>query len=131
MKIGFVASAFDLLHAGHLMMLKDARSLCDLLVVGLHTDPTIDRPDTKEKPVESVLERFIRLEACKYVDRIIPYETEEDLYNLLCVLRPDIRFLGSDYVGKDYTGKGLTPEIRFINRSHNFSSSKLRAKLRS
>lgn len=130
MKVGFIASAFDLLHPGHLAMLEEARSLCDKLVVGLHTDPTIDRPDTKEKPVESTFERFCRLNACKYVDVIIPYDTEEDLLNLLCVLSPDVRFLGSDYNGKPFTGDKLSfIEIVYIYRNHKFSSSNLRKRL--
>ena len=83
MKVGFTCSTFDLFHAGHIMMLKEAKTQCDHLIVGLQTDPTIDRPDTKNKPVQSVFERYEQLKACKYIDEILVYETEDDLVNIL------------------------------------------------
>lgn len=126
-KVGFTCSAFDLLHAGHVAMLEEAKSVCDHLVVGLHTNPQIDRP-TKNRPIQSVFERYIQLKGCKYVDEIIPYDTEEDLVNLLHILQPDIRILGEEYQDKEYTGKGIVPPY-FNKRRHNFSSSNLRGKL--
>ena len=128
-KIGFTCSCFDLLHAGHILMLKDAKEQCDHLIVGLQTDPTIDRPE-KNKPIQSFEERKIQLEAVKYVDEIIEYETEEELYQLLKILKPDIRILGSDYEDdRYYTGMELNIPIYFHKRNHNYSSTNLRKKL--
>ena len=127
--IGFTCSCFDLLHAGHILMLKDAKEQCDHLIVGLQTDPTIDRPE-KNKPIQSFEERKIQLEAVKYVDEIIEYETEEELYQLLKILKPDIRILGSDYEDdRYYTGMELNIPIYFHKRNHNYSSTNLRKKL--
>ncbi len=123
-KIGFTCSAFDLLHAGHLLMLKEIRAQCDYLIVGLQTNPTIDRKE-KHKPVESIKERRIRLEGCKYVDKVIIYKTESDLYKILKKLKPDIRFLGIDHKGKHFTGDDLNLKIVFNTRNHNYSSSNL------
>lgn len=117
----------DLCHAGHLAMLEEAKTQCDYLIVALHTNPQIDRP-TKNKPVESVFERWMRLAACKWVDEIIPYDTEEDLVNLLKVIKPDIRILSEEYKDKEFTGKGLVPEY-FNSRSHNYSTTALRKRL--
>lgn len=128
--IGFTCSCFDLLHAGHILMLKDAKEQCDKLIVGLQTNPTLDRPE-KNKPIQSYEERYIQLEAVKYVDEIIKYETEEELYQLLKVLQPNIRILGSDYDdGRYYTGQELNTPIYFHERNHNYSSSGLRGKLK-
>lgn len=129
MKIGFIASAFDLCHPGHLALLKEAKNHCDYLVCALHTDPTIDRPATKTKPIESTLERWLRLVSCKYVDEVVPYDTEADLLNLLTTLKPQVRFLGSDYIGKDFTGKYLEIPVMYLDRSHTFSSSELRKRI--
>ena len=126
---GFTCSAFDLLHAGHLIMLKEVRAQCDYLIVGLHTDPSIDRPE-KHKPIETVEERKMRLQACKYVDKIITYDTEADLYNLLKELKPDIRFLGEDHRGKNFTGDDLPIKIVYNSRNHNYSSSNLRERIK-
>ena len=127
--IGFTCSCFDLLHAGHILMLKDARNQCDRLIVGLQTDPTIDRPETKNKPIQSIEERKIQLEAVKYIDEIIIYTTEKELYSLLQKIKPDIRILGSDYENKEFTGDDLNIRIYFHERNHNYSSSKLREKM--
>ena len=124
--IGFTCSCFDLLHAGHILMLKDAKDQCDYLIVGLQTDPTIDRPKTKNKPIQSLKERKIQLEAVKYVDKIITYSTEDELYLLLQKINPDIRILGSDYKEKSFTGDNLNIKIYYHKRGHNFSSSNLR-----
>ena len=125
-KVGFTCSCFDLLHAGHILMLKDAKQQCDKLIVGLQTDPTLDRPE-KNKPIQSLEERKIQLEAVKYVDEIIKYETEEELYQLLKVLMPDVRILGSDYEdGRYFTGDDLNIPIYFHKRNHNYSSTNLR-----
>lgn len=134
-RYGFTCGAFDLLHPGHLEMLAYCRRKCDKLIVGLQTDPSIDR-STKSKPVQSTLERFIQLQAIGTVDEIIPYDTENDLHNLLCVLHGRygddlIRFLGQDYNhhGAMYTGVELPIHVEFNPRTHNFSSSGLRKKI--
>lgn len=119
----------DLLHAGHLIMLKEIRKQCDHLTVALQTDPSIDRPE-KHKPIETVEERMIRLQACKYVDKIVTYDTEQDLYNLLKELKPDIRFLGADWKGKHFTGDDLPIKVIFNSRNHNYSSSNLISRIR-
>ena len=124
MKTGFTCSSFDLLHAGHIMMLKECRNNCDKLVVGLQTDPTIDRPD-KNNPVQSYFERYVQIEAVKYVDEICPYETEEDLVRLICHVAPDIRFIGEDWKEKEFTGHDLGIEV-FYNKRYGYSTSDLR-----
>ena len=130
-KIGFTCSCFDLLHAGHILMLKDAKKQCDYLIVGLQTDPTIDRPKEKNKPIQSLEERKIQLEAVKYIDEIITYKTENDLHNLLKKINPNIRILGSDYIGKSFTGDNLNIKIYYHKRDHNFSSTSIREKITS
>ena len=127
--IGFTCSCFDLLHAGHILMLEDAKSQCDKLIVGLQTDPTIDRPE-KNKPIQSFEERKIQLEAVKYVDEVITYETENELYELLRLLRPDVRILGSDYNDKYFTGVELNIPIYYHKRNHDYSTSSLREKIK-
>jgi glycerol-3-phosphate cytidylyltransferase len=129
MKIGFTASCFDLFHAGHVMMLKEAKEQCDYLIVGLQTDPTIDRP-TKNKPVQSILERFIQVEGCKYVDQIVPYSTEEDLINLLTSYPIDVRIIGEEYRDKQFTGHNLPIDVYFNRRQHNFSTTDLRQRVK-
>ncbi len=125
MKIkGFTCGTFDLLHAGHVIMLKEIRRQCDYLIVGLQTDPTIDRKD-KHKPIETIEERMIRLQGCKYIDKIIVYDTELDLYNILKELNPDVRFLGVDWKDKEFTGKDLPILVIYNSRNHNYSSSNL------
>jgi len=124
--IGFTCSCFDLLHAGHISMLQDAKRHCDRLIVGLQTDPTTDRSDTKNKPIQSLEERRIQLEAVKYVDEIFTYDTEEELYKKLLDIKPDVRILGSDYIGKPFTGDDLDIKIYYHDRSHNYSSTNLR-----
>lgn len=126
---GFTASAFDLLHAGHVAMLEEAKTQCDYLVVGLHTDPTIDRP-TKNKPIQGVLERFIQLKGCRFVDEIIPYETEADLINLLMIIQPDVRIVGEEYKHNDFTGKDLSIPLYYNKRRHHYSSTELRNRLK-
>jgi len=126
---GFVCGAFDLCHAGHLLMLEECSNNCNKLIVGLHTDPSIDRP-SKNRPIESVLERYLRLESCKFVSKIIPYDTESDLMVLLKSLDINIRFLGDDYLKKDdYTGAELDIEIFFCKR-YGYSSSLLRNRIK-
>lgn len=128
MKIGFTCSCFDLFHAGHVMMLKEAKTQCDYLIVGLQTDPTLDRPE-KNKPIQSVLERYIQLEACKYVDKIIPYATEKDLLDLLKSQHIDVRIIGEEYRNKAFTGDNLGMEIYYNLRQHSFSSTELRNRI--
>ena len=136
MKIGFTCSSFDLLHAGHYLMLKDAKSRCDYLIVGLQTDPTLDleyrlKTDNKQKnvPIQSYEERKIQIDGCKYVDQIEEYSTEKDLYKLLKKIKPDIRILGTDWKNKEYTGHDLDIEIHWHNRDHDYSTSNLRKRV--
>ena len=126
-KIGFTCSCFDLLHAGHILMLKDAKEQCDKLIVGLQTDPT-DRPE-KNGPIQSLEERRIQLEAVKYVDEIFTYDTEKELYKNLLDIKPDVRILGSDYIGKSFTGDDLDIKIYYHDRNHNYSTTNLREKI--
>jgi glycerol-3-phosphate cytidylyltransferase len=128
-RVGIVASCFDLFHAGHVLMLMEAKDECDRLVVALQSDPTIDRPE-KNKPVQALSERYIQLEACKFVDQIVPYDTEADLYNLLAGFDWDVRFLGMDYINRtDFTGSDLDIPIHYCSRKHNYSSSGLRERI--
>lgn len=131
--IGITFSAWDLLHAGHIAMLAEAKNHCDYLIAGLQTDPTIDRPDTKNKPVQSIVERQIQLSSCRFVDEVVVYQTEQDLVDLLLILPVDVRILGVEYEQKDFTGKkeclekGI--ELVFNSRDHSFSSSSLRKRV--
>jgi glycerol-3-phosphate cytidylyltransferase len=128
MKIGITASAFDLLHAGHILMLKEAKSVCDYLIVALQVDPTFDRPD-KNKPIQSFYERWTQLTAVKYVDEIIPYETEKELMTILQNNNIDVRILGDEYQNKVFTGCNLEMEYHFNKRTHKYSSTELRKRL--
>ena len=132
--VGFTCSTFDLLHAGHITMLEEAKHHCDFLVVGLQNDPTIDRPDTKNSPVQSIIERQIQLSAVKYVDEIIVYNTEQDLCDLLLTLPINIRILGVEYEKSEFTGKEICInrgiELYFNKRDHSFSSTSLRNRVK-
>jgi glycerol-3-phosphate cytidylyltransferase len=127
-RVGITASCFDLFHAGHVLMLQEAKEQCDRLVVALQTDPTIDRPE-KNKPVQSIFERWVQVEGCKYVDQIIPYATEEDLLNILRSYNWDVRIIGQEYFGKNFTGSDLPMEIYYNSRRHDFSTTNLRKKI--
>ena len=133
MKIGFQCSSFDLLHPGHVTMLKQEKELCDYLKIALQVDPSIDRPGVKNKPVQSVYERYVQLQACRYVDEILVYDTEADLLNLIMTQTMHIRFLSEEYLGRDFTGKqycidnGI--EIHYHKRRHSYSSSDLRRRV--
>jgi glycerol-3-phosphate cytidylyltransferase len=133
MKIGFTCSTFDLFHAGHIMMLKEARTQCDYLIVGLQTDPTIDRPLEKNKPVQSVFERYEQLKACKYIDEILVYATEKDLVDILLSYPIDVRILGNEYEHKNFTGRNECVErgiqFYFNKRDHSFSTTELRQRV--
>ena len=136
MKIGFTCSSFDLLHAGHYIMLKDAKDQCDFLIVGLQTDPTLDleyrmKTDNKQKnkPIQSYEERKIQIEGCRYVDEVVEYSTEDTLYELIKKINPDVRVLGSDWEGKEFTGHDLNIPIHWHNRDHDFSTSNLRKRV--
>ncbi len=129
MKKGFTCSCFDLMHPGHIKMLQDARNQCDYLIVGLQEDPTIDRPDTKNKPIQTMEERYIMLSAVRFIDEIMLYKTEDDLYSYLKKNKPDIRILGSDYEGKDFTGKDLGIDIYYHKRDHDWSSTEMRQRI--
>lgn len=132
-KIGITFSTFDMLHAGHIAMLSEAKNHCDYLICGLQTDPTLDRPDTKNKPVQSIVERQIQLAACRYVDEVVVYATEQDLRDLLLILPVDVRILGVEYEHKDFSGQAecyqRNIEIVFNGRDHSFSSSSLRKRV--
>lgn len=132
-RIGFVASAFDLLHAGHIAMLAEAKNHCDYLIAGLQTDPTLDRPGTKNKPVQSIVERQIQLATNRNVDEVVIYETEKDLEDLLLILPVDVRILGIEYKDAPFTGRDICMrrniEIVFNGRDHSFSSSSLRQRV--
>ena len=128
-RIGFTCSTFDLLHAGHILMLAEAKSVCDHLVVGLQSDPSSDRPN-KNKPVQSIVERFVQLSAVKFVDEIVVYSTEKDLEDLLMFLPISVRIIGEEYKDKEYTGKQICIDrginMYFNSRNHRFSSTELR-----
>ena len=132
-KIGITFSTFDMLHAGHIAMLAEAKNHCDYLIAGLQTDPTIDRPDSKNPPVQSIVERQIQLSATRFVDEIVVYQTEQDLIDLLLILPVDVRILGVEYQNKDFTGKkecwDREIELIFNGRDHSFSSSSLRKRV--
>lgn len=131
--IGITFSTFDLFHAGHIAMLSEAKNHCDYLIVGLQTDPTIDRPDSKNPPIQSILERQIQVSACRFVDEIVVYQTEKDLQDILLTLPIDVRILGVEYENQNFTGKDICYdrgiELVFNSRDHSFSSSNLRERV--
>jgi glycerol-3-phosphate cytidylyltransferase len=133
-KIGFTCSTFDLLHAGHITMLEEARRQCDFLIVGLQNDPTMDRPDSKNSPIQSLVERQIQLSAVKFVDEIIVYNTEQDLCDLLLTLPINVRILGTEYEHTEFTGKDICKnrniKCYFNKRDHSFSSTSLRKRVK-
>jgi glycerol-3-phosphate cytidylyltransferase len=132
MTVGFTASTFDLLHAGHVSMLREAKEQCDYLICGLQVDPSLDRPE-KNKPVQTLVERYTQLAGIKYVDEIIPYQTEEDLEDILKMVNIDLRIIGSEYKDKTFTGRATCAargiEIYFNKRDHRFSTSDLRRRV--
>ena len=134
MKVGITFSAFDLLHAGHVKMLEEAKKKCDYLIVGLQLDPSLDRPE-KNTPSQSIIERYIQLKGSKYVDEIVPYASEQDLEDILSSFKIDVRIIGNDYKDKQYTGKDYCKkkgiEIYYNSRDHRFSSTALRKKIKS
>ena len=134
MKVGITFSTFDLLHAGHIAMLREAKHQCDYLIVGLQSDPTIDRPDSKNSPIQTMFERYLQLKAVEYVDEIIPYQTERDLEDILETLPINTRILGEEYRDKDFTGKDICRkrgiELYFNKRDHRFSSTDLRNRIK-
>lgn len=132
--VGFTCSTFDLLHAGHILMLAEAKQICDYLIVGLQIDPSIDR-ETKNKPVQSIVERYVQLKAVKFVDEIIVYQTEKDLEDLLMFLPISIRIIGEEYRDKSFTGKEICEQrgikIFYNERKHSFSTTELRKRVAS
>lgn len=132
MRVGITFSAFDLLHAGHVAMLRESKQQCDYLVAGLQLDPTIDRPE-KNKPIQTIVERYTQLKAVKYIDEIIPYTTEKDVEDILEMYQIDVRILGDEYKDKDFTGKDICRrlgiELYFNKRDHRFSSTDLRKRI--
>ena len=127
-RIGFTCSTFDLLHAGHISMLAESKSRCDFLVVGLLCDPTHDRPK-KHKPIQSMFERWVQLSGISYIDMIIPFSSEQDIIDMVLLIKPDIRIVGEEYKDKEHTGKGLCP-IFYNSRKHSFSSTELRERVK-
>lgn len=127
-KIGFTSGAMDLLHAGHILMLEEAKIQCDYLIVALQSDPTVDRPE-KNFPVETIEERLIKLKGCKYVDEIIVYTTEAELYDIIKYINPDVRIVGADHKDKPFTGDDLPIPVYFNSREHSYSSASLRKKI--
>lgn len=128
-RVGFTCSCFDLFHAGHIMMLKEAKTVCEYLIVGLQTDPTIDRPE-KNQPIQSVFERFVQLQSCKYVDEVVVYQTEKELMDILMSYPINVRIVGEEYRDKDFTGKNLEHiEIHYNERKHSFSTTELRGRV--
>jgi len=132
MKVGITCSTFDLFHAGHVKMLEEAKTQCDWLIIALQTDPTIDRPE-KNKPIQSVVERYIQVDGCKWVDQIVPYSTEKDLEDIFKSFDLDVRIIGGEYQGRNFTAKDICVdrgiEIYYNNRDHRFSSSELRKRI--
>ena len=132
MKIGFTASTFDLLHAGHISMLREAKTVCDYLICGLQVDPSVDRSN-KNSPVQSLVERWTQLQGVKYVDEIIPYQTEQDLEDILQMFHFDVRILGEEYKRDTFTGRAICSarniELHYNKRDHRFSSTELRTRL--
>ncbi len=132
-RVGIVFSSFDLFHAGHVAMLAEAKNHCDYLIAALQTDPTIDRPDTKNPPIQSIVERQIQVSTNRNVDEVVVYQTEKDLEDLLLILPVDVRILGVEYADKDFTGKDICNkrgiEIVYNGRDHSFSSSSLRKRV--
>ena len=129
--IGITAGSFDLTHAGHYLMFEECKGQCDYLIVFLQTNPNIDRAE-KNIPVQSTHERYLQVRACKYIDEVVVYETEQDLYNLFCSVKFDKRFIGSDWQGKPYTGHdiiGMKDKVIFNSRNHGFSTSNLRKRV--
>jgi glycerol-3-phosphate cytidylyltransferase len=133
LKVGIVFSSFDLFHAGHVAMLAEAKNHCDYLIAALQTDPTIDRPDTKNPPIQSIVERQIQVSTNRNVDEVVVYQTEKDLEDLLLILPVDVRILGVEYADKEFTGKEICKtrgiEIVYNGRDHSFSSSSLRKRV--
>ena len=126
--IGFTCSCFDLLHCGHCIMLNDCKTQCDVLIIGLQTDPTIDRKD-KNKPIQEYEERKIMIESIKYVDEVIEYSTEAELLEILKELQPNVRIIGTDWKGKPYTGHELPIKMYWHERNHDWSTSNLRKRV--
>jgi glycerol-3-phosphate cytidylyltransferase len=127
-RVGYTCSTFDLLHAGHISMLAEAKSKCDFLIAGILSDPTIDRDD-KQSPCQSLFERWVQLDAVSYVDMIIPFSSEQDIIDMILTLNPDIRIVGEEYKDVDHTGKGLCP-IFYNLRKHSFSSTELKERIK-
>ena len=130
MIIGFTCGAFDLTHAGHYLMFEECRKQCDFLIVGLQVDPSVDRKD-KSKPIQTLKERKIQLQACRYVDKVVVYDTEVGLYKLLKKLKPDIRFIGADWKNKENYSRDRLPSMKVIynSRNHNYSSTNLKKRI--
>ena len=129
MKKGITFGAFDLFHAGHVLMLEEAKTVCDYLIVCIQSDPSLDREE-KNKPVQSIIEREIQVSGCRFVDEVIIYDTEQDLLNIIVQVNWDVRIIGEEYKNKDFTGRELTLEKCYFNkRPHTFSSTELRARI--
>ena len=128
LKVGITFSTFDLFHAGHVAMLAEAKNHCDYLIAALQTDPTINRPE-KNKPIQGIFERYVQLQACKYVDEVVVYATEKELRDILLSYPIDVRILGDEYASKSFTGDNLNMELYFNRREHSFSTTELRQRV--
>ena len=132
MRVGFTCSTFDLLHAGHIQMLREAKQQCDYLICGLQMDPSVDRAE-KNAPVQTIVERYTQLKGVKYVDEIIPYGTEADLEDILTMYQIDVRILGEEYRDKTFTGRAICAkrgiDLYYNKRDHRFSTSDLRKRV--
>lgn len=130
--VGITFSTFDFFHAGHVKMLEEAKTVCDYLIVGLQLDPSLDRPE-KNKPAQSVIERYIQVSSCKYVDEVVPYVTEKDLDEILRSFKIDVRIIGEEYQDKDFTGKAYCEQkgiaMYYNSRDHDYSSSEIRKRV--
>jgi len=131
LKIGITCSAFDLLHAGHIIMLQEAKTVCDYLICAIQLDPSIDRPE-KNKPIQSIVERQIQVNSVKYVDETLVYVTEKDLEDIFKTLHIDVRIIGEEYRDKNFTAKDICEErritVHYNNRRHDFSTTELRSR---
>ena len=127
--VGFTCGSFDLMHAGHVLMFEECKKSCDYLIVGVQSDPSVDRPEEKNRPIQEFAERILLVNSVRWVDEVVPYHTEEDLYDLLKEISPDVRIIGDDWRGKEYTGHDLDINVVFNSRSHTYSTSELRLRV--
>ena len=127
--VGFTCGSFDLMHAGHVLMFEECKKYCDKLIVGVQSDPSVDRPESKNAPIQSFAERILLVKSVRWIDDVVLYHTEEDLYKILKELKPDVRVIGDDWRDREYTGHDLPIAVIFNSRSHTYSTSELRERV--